>query len=158
MIRQVLEPAEKRAVAREILEALPEWFANREARERYVEDSAGQLFFADFQEGRPAGFLCLKETGDATVELAVMGVRREAHRRGIGRGLFEAAREAAVQRGYSFMQVKTVVPGVWPEYDGTNLFYRSLGFREFERMPELWGPEDPCQIYVLYLKEKEREP
>ena len=80
-----------------------------------------------------------------------MGVLPEYHRSGIGRRLFEAAKVIAQEEGYSFMQVKTVKMGVYRDYDITNLFYRSCGFREFEVIPELWGEENPCQIYVMYL-------
>ena len=38
-----------------------------------------------------AGFLCLKETGKDTVELAVMGVLKNFHRHGLGRQLFDQA-------------------------------------------------------------------
>ena len=43
-----------------------------EAREEYVRNSAGKPFFAAVCEGAPVGFLYLRETGKATVELAVM--------------------------------------------------------------------------------------
>lgn len=97
------------------------------------------------------GFLCLKETGNATVELAVMGVLKGHHREGIGRKLVEKAKEAARASGYSFMQVKTVQMGKYEEYDRTNLFYISCGFREFEVFPDLWDEANPCQIYVMSL-------
>ena len=51
------------------------------------------------------------------------------------------------------MQVKTVRMGVYEDYDITNRFYRACGFKEFEVIPELWGEENPCQIYVMYLGE-----
>lgn len=88
-----------------------------------------------------------------TVELAVMGVLRKYHRGGIGKTLFEAAKAIAQQEGYLFMQVKTVRMGVYEDYDITNRFYRACGFKEFEVIPELWGEENPCQIYVMYLGE-----
>lgn len=31
-------------------------------------------------------------------------------------------------------------------------FYKSLGFKEFEVIEELWGKENSCQIYVMALK------
>ncbi len=97
------------------------------------------------------GFLCLKETGKATVELAVMGVRKEYHRMGIGRALFLAAKKYALEKGYSFLQVKTVQMGRYEDYDRTNLFYLSLGFQEFEVFPTLWDEWNPCQVYVMAL-------
>ena len=150
-IRDVSDPAEKRRVVRGILEALPDWFGVAESRERYIDESAGQTCFAAFRDGRAVGFLCLKPTGDATVELAVMGVLARCHRQGVGRALFEAARAQARAQGYAFMQVKTVKMGCYEDYDRTNLFYQSLGFRQFEVFPTLWDAANPCQIYVMAL-------
>lgn len=150
-VREITVPEEKTAISRSILEALPEWFGIPEAREEYIANSAGELFFAAFEGETPVGFLTLKRTGEATAELAVMGVRKEYHRRGIGRALFEAAKVRAVELGYAFLQVKTVQMGRWPEYDATNRFYLSLGFREFEVFPTLWDEWNPCQIYVMYI-------
>ena len=151
MITVVQDPAEKQKIARMILEALPDWFGISEARETYIRERAGQLMVASWAGDEPNGFLCLKQTGRDTVELAVMGVLREHHRRGIGSSLFETARSKAAEKGYSFIQVKTVQSGRYAEYDATNLFYQSLGFREFEVMPTLWDEWNPCQIYVMAL-------
>lgn len=150
-ITEIREGRRKREIAREILEALPDWFGIPEAREAYIADSEGQTFFAAMEDDSPRGFLCLKETGRDTVELAVMGVLQEFHRRGIGRKLFGAAREQARKEKYSFLQVKTVEMGHYPEYDATNRFYLSLGFQEFEVFPTLWDEGNPCQIYCLFL-------
>lgn len=149
-IVRVNDKNEKMAVSRQILENLTDWFAIPEGRERYIAESAEQLFFAAYHESAPVGFIALKETGKDTAELAVMGVLRQFHRRGIGRALFEAARRLAAEQGYSFVQVKTIRMGVYDDYDATNRFYLSLGFREFEVLP-LWGDDDPCQVYVMYI-------
>ena len=151
MIRQIDDPQQKKNSARDILYALPEWFGIPESTETYVQESAVQTMVASLDGNRANGFLCLKQTGRDTVELAVMGVRKELHRRGIGRGLFEAAKAIAVSQGYSFMQVKTVQMGQYEEYDQTNRFYLSLGFKEFECFPTLWDEWNPCQIYVMSL-------
>ena len=150
-IIRVEDPAEKQRISRTILEALPDWFGIPEAREQYISESAGQPFFAAYDPENPIGFLCLKETGKETVELCVMGVLKEYHRSGIGRKLFERARETAGQAGYTFMQVKTVQVGRYAEYDATNQFYLSLGFKEFEVFPTLWDERNPCQVYVMAL-------
>lgn len=150
-VREIAAPAEKTALAREILEALPEWFGIPEAREEYIENSARELFVAAYEGETPVGFLTLKRTGEATAELAVMGVKKEYHRQGVGRALFEAAKARAKELGYAFLQVKTVRMGRYPEYDATNRFYLALGFREFEVFPKLWDEWNPCQIYVMYI-------
>ena len=150
-IREITLPNDKQRIAREVLEALPEWFGIPEAREEYIKKSAAQPFFAAFDGENAVGFLCLDETGKDTAELYVMGVLKDHHRRGVGRRLFEAAKERARALGYSFLQVKTVQMGKYPEYDATNRFYLALGFREFEAFPTLWDEWNPCQIYVMSL-------
>ena len=150
-IRKISNDAEKRDIARNILEALPEWFGIPESREDYIQDSPGKDFFCAFEAEKPVGFLYLKQTGKDTVELAVMGVLKEYHRKGIGRALFETAGKAALEKGYSFIQVKTVQMGRYGNYDDTNRFYLALGFKEFELFPDLWDAWNPCQIYVMAL-------
>ncbi len=150
-IREITLPNDKQRIAREVLEALPEWFGIPEAREEYIKKSAAQPFFAAFDGENAVGFLCLDETGKDTAELCVMGVLKDHHRRGVGRRLFETAKERARALGYSFLQVKTVQMGKYPEYDATNRFYLALGFREFEVFPTLWDEWNPCQIYVMSL-------
>ena len=114
------------------------------SREDYIEKSAGQLFFAAIDSSSPVGFLYLKELGKDTMELHVMGVLKEYHRCGIGRRLLEVAKSAASACGYSFMQVKTIHRGIYEEYDRTNRFYISIGFKEFEILLTLWNECNPC--------------
>lgn len=152
MIQQVFDKEEKKRIARQVLEALPDWFGIPEAREDYIKNSVEQLFLAAIEQDRAVGFIYLKETGKETVELYVMGVLKEYHRHGIGRELFEAAKTRAANKGYSFMQVKTVQMGKYKEYDDTNYFYLKMGFKEFEVFPTLWDERNPCQIYVMSLK------
>ena len=152
MIIEITDPNEKQAIARKVLEALTDWFEIEKSREKYISGCADWTFFAAQEEDESIGFLCLKETGKATVELAVMGVLKDHHRSGVGRELVERAKEAARAQGYEFMQVKTVKPGVYEDYDRTNLFYISCGFKEFEVIPLLWDEANPCQIYVMSLK------
>ena len=152
MIRFIEDKETKSRIARKILEALTEWFEVDESREGYIKDSQDWPFFAYFEGEEAVGFLCLKKTGDATMELAVMGVRKEYHRRGVGRRLFAAAKDYACAKGFSYIQVKTVRSGMYPDYDITNAFYRSLGFRELEVLETYWDEANPCQIYIMCLK------
>ena len=152
MVEMIKDTALKRTIARRILENLHAWFELEESREQYIRECSDWMFFAIKENDDYAGFLCLKQTGRQTVELAVMGVLREHHRKGLGRALFHEAQKTAAKEGYSFMQVKTVKMGVYEDYDITNRFYLSLGFMEFEVIEELWGKENPCQIYVMSLQ------
>ena len=150
-IRVVESDEEKKAVSRKILEALTDWFAVEENREAYIMKSPGKKFIAAYEGDSAVGFLYLSQTGRETVEIAVMGVLQEFHRHGVGKKLVEKAKEVAKDAGYSFMQVKTVKLGMYEDYDRTNYFYQSLGFKEFEMMPLLWDEANPCQIYVRAL-------
>ena len=152
MIVEITDSNEKQTIARKVLEALTDWFGIEESREEYISGSANWTFFAAMEDEEAVGFLCLKETGKATVELAVMGVLKDYHRSGIGRQLVERAKEAARLQGYEFMQVKTVKMGMYEDYDRTNLFYISCDFKELEVFPLLWDEANPCQIYVMSLK------
>lgn len=154
-IQMLDDRQEKQRVARVILEALPEWFGIPEARENYIRESADEIMLVSSEGGEPDGFLCLKETGRDTLELAVMGVLKEYHRQGVGTALVQAAKRIGRERGYSFLQVKTVQMGRYPEYDATNRFYLSLGFQEFEVFPTLWDEWNPCQIYVMSVDDSE---
>ena len=154
-IQMLDDRQEKQRVARVILEALPEWFGIPEARENYIRESADEIMLVSSEGGEPDGFLCLKETGRDTLELAVMGVLKEYHWQGVGTTLVQAAKRIARERGYSFLQVKTVQMGRYPEYDATNRFYLSLGFKEFEVFPTLWDEWNPCQIYVMSVDDSE---
>ncbi len=150
-ILQVTNDTEKQYIARSILEALPDWFGIPEAREEYIKESLAKDFFCAYDGDKPVGFLYLNQTGNATVELYVMGVLKEYHRQGIGSQLFHRGAEKARELGYSFIQVKTVQMGKYDNYDRTNEFYISLGFKEFEVFPNLWDEWNPCQIYVMGL-------
>ena len=151
MIEQIKDAEIKRTVARNVLEALHDWFEVDESREQYIRESADQIFLAAKENDAYVGFLCLKQTGNATVELAVMGVLKEYHRSGLGRQLVQESERIAKEAGYSFMQVKTVRMGVSEDYDRTNLFYISCGFLELEVIEAIWGAENPCQIYIKSL-------
>lgn len=102
-IIQIANDEDKKSITRNILEELPEWFGIPEAREEYIRDSAGKVFFCAMENEKDLGFLYLKETGKDTVELAVMGVLKEYHRKGIGKELFNRAKKAAKEMGYSFI-------------------------------------------------------
>ena len=152
MVVEITDSKEKQAIARKVLEALTDWFGIKESREEYISGCANWKFFAAKEDDEAVGFLCLKETGKATVELAVMGVLKDYHRIGIGRQLVEKAIETARSQGYEFMQVKTVKMGMYEDYDRTNFFYISCGFKELEVFPLLWDEANPCQIYIMSLK------
>lgn len=152
MIKRIDDTREKEKICLEILEALPEWFEIPESRISYAKECRVLPFWADMESEITRGFIVMKETSKYAVEICVMGVKREYHRLGIGRKLFEASYQYAKRQGYEFIQVKTVREGMYPDYDLTNAFYQKVGFRELECMEELWDEANPCQVYVMAVK------
>lgn len=147
MIKFVTESTEKVQIASEILQQLPEWFGLPESTREYITKSKELPFWAYFEKAA-SGFIVLKETSPYTAEIYVMGVLKEAQRKGVGRALFAELQAYAKSRGYEYIQVKTVQKGHYKEYDATNAYYESVGFRELECFPTLWDEWNPCQIYI----------
>lgn len=145
------DPEEKRSIVGSVLGELPEWFGLPESTAEYVERS-GELPFWAIRNGETVlGFAALKATALRTAEIYVMGVRPQYHRTGTGRRLFGALYAYAKERGYRFLQVKTVHEGRYAEYDLTHAFYRAMGFTEFECFPALWDTWNPCQVLVMAI-------
>jgi len=103
-------------------------------------------------DGEAAGLLALRPTSPAARELHVLAVRREHHRRGIGRALVERAAAYAREEGFSLLRAKTLGPGIEDEgYAGTRAFYEAVGLVPVEVIPAVWGAENPCLIMVRPL-------
>lgn len=90
MIKKIDVKEEKEKICMEILEALPEWFEIPESRVSYAKESRELPFFADVENDIVRGFIVMKKTSNYTVEICVMGVKKEYHRLGVGGKLFEA--------------------------------------------------------------------
>ena len=150
-IKLLTDSARKRAVAREILADLPEWFGIPESTEEYIRESGKMPFFAAVEGEDAVGFMALKETSSFACEIYVTGVKKRFHRQGAGRALFAAFEEYARAQGYRFVQVKTVAAGHYAEYDATRLFYERMGFMALEVFPTLWDENNPCLVMVKAL-------
>ena len=154
-IQEIKDDKKKLNISREILEDLKDWFEIESAREAYIKESQDQLFYCAYYDLKAVGFLTLKETGNKTMEIGVIGVLRDYHQKGIGRALIDTARKDLKLKTYDFLQVKTLAMGKDKYYDKTNLFYQKIGFSEFELIVEIWGEENPCQIYIIKTGDKE---
>lgn len=154
MIEFIIDCDRKADIAGAILNQLPDWFGLPDSTKKYIEDSRELPFWAYMEENQPKGFIVLKETSPHTAEIYVMGVLKEHHNQNIGTRLFREFEQYAGEKGYEFLQVKTVQKGHYEEYDRTNAFYEHLGFREFECLPTLWDEWNPCQIYIKAVESR----
>jgi coenzyme F420-0:L-glutamate ligase/coenzyme F420-1:gamma-L-glutamate ligase len=145
-VDEIEDPAVRSRIAEAVLRDLPEWFGIEESTRQYVEDAATLPTFAVEPD---VGFLCVKQHTPRAAELYVMGVRREHHRRGIGRALVAAAESWCRAGGVRLLQVKTLGPSRPSRgYDATRAFYEALGFVALEELHGLWGEDNPALILV----------
>jgi len=143
----VEEPAERSRIAEAVLRNLPDWFGIEESTRKYIGDAATLPTFAVEPD---LGFLSVKQHTPQAAEVYVMGVRREQHRRGIGRALMAAAERWCRVRGVRYLQVKTLGPSR-PDpggYDETRAFYVAVGFVPLEELHGLWDEDNPTLILV----------
>jgi coenzyme F420-0:L-glutamate ligase/coenzyme F420-1:gamma-L-glutamate ligase len=143
---EISDPAERSRIAEAVLRDLSEWFGIEESTGTYIAEAATLPTLAVEPD---AGFLCLKQHTPQAVELYVMGVRREQHRRGIGRALVAEAERWCRARRIRYLQVKTLGPSrPSPAYDATRAFYEALGFVALEELHGLWSDDNPTLILV----------
>lgn len=140
------------ARAEGVLRALPEWFGIEQSIVDYARDADELPTFVAEAGDELVGFLTLKPTSAQALELHVLGVRREWHRRGVGRRLVEAAAGYARAAGHTLLHVKTLAPSDPDEnYAKTRAFYLACGFLPLEELTAVWGPDNPCLILVRCL-------
>ena len=151
IIKEIVDIKEKEKISREILNDLPEWFGMPESTEEYITDSQDKPFIACFMDNEAVGFVVLNATSEDCADIFVMGIKKKYHRMGIGTKLNDAYEKLAKKLGYTYTQVKTVQTGHYKEYDITNNFYKSVGYKELEVFPTLWDEWNPCQIYIKYI-------
>ena len=147
VIKEVKDEEQKMAVVAEVLKDLPEWFGMPESTQAYIEGAKDLQVWAAYQEGDLLGFVSLSYSSEDCAEIDCLGVKKAHQGRGIGSQLL-ATLESEACKMLIFLQVKTVAEGSNKDYDRTNVFYRSLGFKKLEIFPQLWGPQNPCQILI----------
>ena len=148
---RVKDPDARETICRNILKALPDWFGIPEAIEEYAGDCRALPLWAAFDGGSPVGFVALKETSGAAVDMHVLGILSAYQRAGIGRRfcvLAEGFARASGRRLLSVMTLSDAHPD--PFYAKTRAFYGAMGFLPLMTL-DVWGPENPCLILVKPL-------
>lgn len=152
-LKEVKDNDRKYDIAKTILDDLPEWFGIAEAKEEYAVESKDMPFFAAVHNDKEVAFLSIKRNNSYTAEIYVMGIRKDYHRKGIGRALFDTCYSWCREQGYEFLQVKTLDeshPDI--NYKITREYYLAMGFRPLECFPSLWGEENPCLVLIMAIK------
>jgi len=82
---------------------------------------------------------------DGVIELVSMGVTEEQRRRGIGKALVEAMREAATERfAAEGSRFRFVYLFMEKGNQTARRFYRAMGFREVCAIPGMYPRDDAC--------------
>ena len=147
VIEEVMNEAQKMAVVAEVLHDLPEWFGIPESTQAYIEGAKDLRVWVAYQESDVVGFISLSYSSEDCAEIDCLGVKKAYQGKGIGRHLL-ATLESEARKNVDYLQLKTVAEGSNKDYDRTNVFYRSLGFKKLEIFPQLWDPQNPCQILI----------
>jgi len=135
-----------------ILRSLPQWFGVESAIREYRRDLDVEETYVARLEGEIAGFISIKPIDDAHLNIHVIAVRPQYHRRGIGRALVEHVQALAAARGVRELEVKTLSPARPDEfYARTRAFYAAMGFKPVEETTEIWGQANPCLILAKDL-------
>ena len=151
VIEEVKDENQKKAVVAEVLKDLPEWFGIPESTQDYIEGTTDLQVWAAYQESDLTGFVSLSYSSEDCAEIDCLGVKKAYQGRKIGSQLL-ATLESEARKKVDYLQVKTVAEGSNKDYDRTNVFYRSLGFKKLEIFPQLWGSQNPCQILIKKLE------
>lgn len=149
---EVKDLQEKMAIAKRILEGLPNWFGIPESTSEYVAKSKQMPFLVAIEGGQPIGFVAIKEHSAYSAEVYVMGIKENYHRKGIGKMMIEKCFEFCKENGLPFLQVKTLAethPD--PYYARTRAFYTAMGFRTLEVFQDLWDSSNPCLMMIKYI-------
>ena len=152
MIKEVIDDIIKEQIAKSVLLDLPEWFGREESRKRYIENVKKYPFIVLYVDEEPIGFYSLREENEHTLDMYVLGIKKEYHRKGYGSTLQQYVFEWAKKNGYKRVMVLTLSkshPDI--HYANTRLFYQDQGFVDLYETKKIWGEEYPTQILIKTL-------
>ena len=150
---KIIGPTLARAAECEaVLRSLPRWFGIEEVLLMYAADTARYPTFAAVQANEIVGFLTLLEHFADAWEIHCVAVHGDSRNHGLGTRLLAHAERWLVERGVTYLQVKTVAhTSRSVEYAETRKFYEARGFTPLEIFPTLWAPQNPALQLIKVL-------
>ena len=136
-----------------LLATVPEWFGIPESNANYLRNLSLLPSWLALAKGEVVGAITLEEHFPESHEVHFMAVRRDHHRRGVGRALLSHLESEAVSRGARWLHVKTLAPSDPDElYARTRAFYQAMGFSPLFVSDALFGdPRNPGVVLVKVL-------
>jgi ribosomal protein S18 acetylase RimI-like enzyme len=125
----------------------PRWFNELGIREIARDLQIEKGLVAD-DRGKAVGFAIYRTKDGRTAELSWIGVRPEAHRKGIGRALVNTLEALLAQSGVRTLEVSTVAATVVDEsYAKTRNFYHAIGFSDVQIYSK-WYPSGDDRLLL----------
>jgi ribosomal protein S18 acetylase RimI-like enzyme len=151
-INEIFKQNAKSDICNEVLRVLPSWFEIDAGIVDYVEKVRLMPFFAARDNNKVIGFVALKVHNPFTAEICVIGVFKEYHRQGVGKGLVLRCEKYCIDNKMEYLTVKTLDESRESDsYKKTRLFYQSMGFKPLEVFPLHWDEENPCLFMAKYI-------
>lgn len=144
---------EKSIIAEEVLENSEKFFQPIKTKYEYIEEVKNLDFFAAFEGEEVLGFISSKYSSFDCGEIHTFGVKKEYKEKEIDKLLYENL-ENYLKTKVDFIQIKTIAEGISERDNRIISFYRSLGFKDLEVIPEIWGHRNPCLIMIKKISEK----
>ena len=147
VIKEVKNEDQKMAVVAEVLKDLPEWFGIPESTQAYIEGAKDLQVWAAYQEGDLLGFVSLSYSSEDCAEIDCLGVKKCHQGRGIGSQLL-ATLESEARKNVDYLEDKKAAEASNQDHDRRKCFQRRVGFKKLEIFPQLWDPQNPCQVLI----------
>jgi len=135
-----------------ILYSLPDWFGIEASNRRYIDSLRTLPGAVAVMRGQPVGFIAVMACNASSYEIHVIAVDAPFHRQGAGKALVRWAESLCLEKGVSWLHVKTRGPSTPdPAYDRTRKFYLGRGFEPLFESLTQWGPQNAALIMVKHL-------
>ena len=133
---------------------LPDYFDKRGLKS-IRKDVKNHILYGAYVGEELVGFLTYKKINPQVIEISWIAVLPEYQSKGVGTKLVNESLDELRDK-YKVCEVKTLSdthPD--PGYKRTRDFYKRLGFIPLETIHPYpgWGEENPCQIFVKFIKE-----
>jgi GNAT superfamily N-acetyltransferase len=134
-----------------IMVGLPEWFGLEAGLDDCRKAVRGPDGLVAELDGEVVGFVTWRQATPVAIEITWLAVRRDLHRRGVGRSLVEALVARAPAHGARVLTAWTVSDAdPDPGYARTRQAYAAFGFMPVAEA-QIWGPENPAVLLLRPL-------
>ncbi len=135
-----------------LADGLGEWF-NEQGRQDMAIDLCHQPGIVAEQDGRIVGFLTWF-VAEASLCIGWIAVKRDTHRRGVGRAMIEQLVRTAHEMGVKRLRVWTLSQREdYPPYESTRAFYQAMGYAAWKQLPGYCEDGSEMEIYQRLIED-----